>query len=79
MPIAAISLDSAMSDAQSVESSGLAAAPARAADAVAAGAEVKSLAALVQDPAAGTQFSGDLTLVHDFDPERMARLLKLLE
>lgn len=77
MPIAAISANQAMPAAAFGDNAAQAAAPARATDVVSVSSEAKILAAPPQAP--NVSASGDLAMVHDFDPERMARLLKLLE
>jgi len=77
MPIAAISSNQAMPAAAASESPYYTPAPARTADAVSVSAEAKNLAAQPQEASPGNP--GDLAMVHDFDPERIQRLLKLLE
>jgi hypothetical protein len=74
MPIAAIASNPGLPGVPSGESTYRAAAPAQ--TTIAAGAEAASPAAQTQTQEPGI---GDLAMVHDFDPERIQRLLKLLE
>ncbi|MBF0481485.1 MAG: hypothetical protein HQK81_04610 [Desulfovibrionaceae bacterium] len=79
MPIAAIAANPAAPVAQPGENPYHAPAPARATDVVSVSAEAKNLAAPAQDTVIDPASQGDIASVHDFDPERIQRLLKLLE
>jgi hypothetical protein len=85
MPIAAISNAQFVPAAAGADAGARPAAPAQGADTVNVSAQAKDLATPIQsEDIAATLGSlggamGSMASVHEFDPERMQRLLKLLE